>query len=413
MAETTKPVGLWHHSGFLFLWSGQTVSQIGSQITLWGLPLVAVLLLKTNPLQMGILALMGRLPLLFIGIVAGAWVDRVSYRRILIATDIGRALFIGSIPVAAWLGVLSLVQLYIVAFLVGTLTVFFDVAYQSFLPSLVERDQLVSANSKLESSTALASIIGPGLAGALVQIVSGPIALLADVLSFIVSAASLSRIPTQEVARSAKDKPHKLLKEIGEGVRFVRKQPIIRALTLSAALFNLFDNVLGAEYVLYLTRTLRMGAVFVGIVGALGGVGWLLGAMATKVLTQRLGLGTTLVGSILLACVAKMCIAVAGGPFLLALSFVMFGEFLFQEVATVYIVNSVSLRQAFVPQEIRGRVSAVVRVVSWGVGAFGALLGGLLAEWSSLRATMVVAAVGTLLALIWILLSPVCRVQSL
>jgi MFS family permease len=414
MAETRKRVdGLWRHSGFLLLWSGQSVSQIGSQVTLWALPLVAILLLKVTPFQMGILALMGRLPLLLIGIVAGAWVDRLSYRRILITTDIGRALLIGSIPVAALLGMLSLAQLYVIAFLVGVLTVFFDVAYQSFLPSLVEHDQLVSANSKLEASTALASIIGPGLAGTLVQLISGPLAMIVDAVSFVVSAASLAGIHAQEITASNQTASRKLRAEIGEGLHFVWKQPIIRALVISAALFNLFDTMMGAEYVLYLTRTLGIGALFVGIVGALGGVGWLLGALVTMPLTRRFGLGTTLIVSILLACLAKACIAVAGGPFLFALGLVMFGEFLFQGIATVFIINSTSLRQIYVPAELRGRVTAVVRVVSWGIGSFGALLGGALAEWSNLRTTMIIAALGTVLALIWIVFSPVRTIKSL
>ncbi len=405
--------GLWHHPGFLLLWSGQTISQIGSQVTLWGLPLVAILLLKITPFQMGILALMGRLPLLLIGIVAGAWVDRMSHRLVLIMTDIGRALLIGSIPIAAWQHTLSLMQLYVVAFLVGVLTIFFDVAYQSFLPSLITHDQLVSANSKLESSTALATIIGPGLAGTLIQLVSGPLAILADAISFIISAASLASIHMQKISYNARTEPHKLVAEIGDGIRFVWQNPIIRTLAISSAIFNLFDTMMGAEYVLYLTRTLGMGAVFVGLVGALGGVGWLLGALVTQPLTQRLGVGTALIGSIFLACIAKVSIAVANGPFLLALSLVICGEFLFQGVATVYVITSTSLRQAAVPPDLRGRVAAIVRVVSWGIGSLGALLGGVLAERFDLRTAMVIAAVGTALALIWIMHSPVPRIQSL
>lgn len=414
MAENNNSAArLWRHSGFLLLWGGQSISQVGSQVTLWAVPLVAVLLLKASPLEMGILALMGRLPLLLVGLMAGVWVDRFSQRRVLITADIGRALLIGSIPLAAWLNLLSILQLYITIFLVGTLTVFFDVAYQSFLPSLVEGDQLVSANSKLESSTAFASIIGPGLAGTLVQVLSGPLAILIDALSFVVSAASLAAIRVQEETRKVRAGSHKMLAEMGEGVRFLWQQPIIRALAISAALFNFFDNVLGAEYVLYLSRTLSLSALYIGVVGACGGIGWLLGALFTAPLTRRFGLGATLIGSILLACLAKACIAFAGGPFLLALGPVIFGELLFQGVATVYGINSLSLRQSVLPAEIRGRVTAVVRVISWGVGSFGAVFGGILAEWVGLRPTMIIAALGTLLALIWIVLSPVRQARSL
>jgi len=250
---------------------------------------------------------------------------------------------------------LSLTQLYMVAFLIGVLTVFFDVAYQSFLPSLVECDQLVSANSKLELGTALASVIGPGLAGTLVQLVSGPFALLVDAISFVVSAASIAGIRVQTVHPATLTTTHKLLPEISEGLRFVWQHPIIRVLTLSAALFNLFDSMMGAEYILYLSQKLHMEAIIIGLIGAFGGGGWLLGA----------------------------------------------------------VVTSTSLRQALVPPARRRRVAAVVRVVSWGVGSFGALLGGILAEWSDLRTTMVVGAVSTLVTFIWLVLSPVRRVQSL
>lgn len=414
MIEKNKPAdSLWRHSGFLLLWGGQSISQIGSQVSLWAVPLVAVLLLKASPLQMGILALMGRLPLLLIGMVAGVWADRFSLRRVLIIADIGRALLIGLIPLSAWLNLLTLLQLYITAFLVGVLTVFFDVAYQSFLPSLIKGEQLVSANSKLESSTAFASIIGPGLAGTLVQVLSGPLAILVDALSFVVSSASLIAIRVQEDTRKVHAGTSKLFSEMGEGVRFLWQQPIIRALTISAALFNLFDNVLGAEYILYLSRTLGLSALYIGIVGACGGIGWLLGALFTEPLTRRFGLGTTLIGSIMISCLAKACIAFAGGPFLLALGPVILGELVFQGVATVYSINSLSLRQAVLPAEIRGRVTAAVRVISWGVGSFGALFGGVLAEWVGLRPTMILAASGTLLALIWIVLSPVRQTRSI
>lgn len=409
----TRPAGLWRHTDFLLLWGGQSVSQVGSQVTTWALPLVAVLLLGASPLQMGILALMGRLPLLLIGLPAGAWVDRLSYRRVLIVADGGRALLIGSIPLAAWLHILSLFQLYLVALLVGLLSVFFDIAYQSFLPSLVADEHLVEANSKLESSTALASIVGPGLAGTLVQWISGPLALLVDALSFVVSAISLVAMRVRERVSKEGARARPLLGDIGEGLRFFWQQPVIRALTISAALFNLFDNVLGAEYVLYLTRTLHLGAVSVGIVGACGGVGWLLGALLTARLTRRFGLGPTLIGSIALSCLAKAAIALAGGPLLLTLGAVICGELLFQGVATVYIINSLSLRQSVLPEDLRGRVTAAIRVITWGVGSFGALLGGILATVVDLRPTMLIAASGTVLALVWIVSSPVRQVRQL
>ena len=189
---------LWYHRGFLLLWSGQTISQLGSQITTWALPLTAIVLLKATASQMGLLVAVRNVSYLLVGLFAGVWVDRVKRRPLLIVTDIGRALLLGSIPIAALLGYLSMTQLYIVTFLTGLLAVLFDVAYQSFLPSLVARDQLVEGNSKLQASVAMAEIAGPGLAGVLVQLLTGPIAILTDTLSFVVSALSLALIRGKE-----------------------------------------------------------------------------------------------------------------------------------------------------------------------------------------------------------------------
>lgn len=252
MKTRGRQKNLWHHSNFLLLWGGQTVSQVGSQVTLWALPLVAVLTLKATPFQMGILAFIGRLPLLLIGLMAGVLADRISSRAILIVTDFGRAILIGSIPVAVLLHRLSLTQFYLVTFLVGCLSAFFDVAYQSFLPTLVEREQLVVANSRLEASNALASIVGPGFAGALVQLFSGPIAILVDAFSFFLSAFSLLFIRVREAPRAIGIKHRWLWNEIGEGISFVWQQPIIRVLMLISAIFNFFDSILLAEYVFIL-----------------------------------------------------------------------------------------------------------------------------------------------------------------
>ena len=413
MEPPKRKDSLWHHSGFLLLWGGQTVSQIGSQVTLWALPLVAVLTLKATPFQMGILTLMGRLPLLLIGLMAGVLVDRTSYRTVLIMTDFGRAVLIGSIPIAALFHRLSLTQFYAVAFLVGILSVFFDVAYQSFLPSLVERTQLVSANSKLEASNALATILGPGFAGVLVQLFSGPLAILVDACSFFLSALSLVFIRVQEVPRAVLVKHRWLWNEVSEGIRFVWQQPIIRVLMLTAALFNLFDTMLLAEYVLYLTQTLSMKAVFVDVVGATGGIGWLVGALFAGPITGRIGLGPVLSGCILLACLAEICIALAAGPFLLVLCLVMGGEFLIQCVATIYVINNTSARQMLLPVEIRGRVNALVRVIAGGAAALGALLGAVLAQSYGVRTTLILAAIGTLSAFFLIAASPLRRVKTI
>ena len=286
-------------------------------------------------------------------------------------------------------------------------------AYQSFLPVLVERSQLVSANSKLEASNALAGILGPGFTGVLVQLFSGPIAVLVDTFSFFLSALSLVFIRMKETPRSVAIKHRWLWNEIGEGIHFVWQQPIIRVLMLTSALFNFFDAMLLAEYVLYLTRTLGMGAVFVGVVGAMGGVGWLVGALLAGPITKQVGLGFTLSACIFLACLAEADIALATGPFLLVLCLVVAGEFLIQCVATIYVINNTSLRQMLLPSQMRGRVNALVRIIAGGSTALGALMSGVFAQSYSVRATLIIAAVGTLSAFFLIVASPLRRVKTI
>lgn len=395
------------NSDFGRLWSGQTVSVLGSQVTLLALPLTAVLVLKAHPSQMGLLAAAGSAPYLLVGLFAGVWVDRVRRRPILMAADLGRALLLASIPLAAWLHVLGMAQLYVVAFLAGILRVFFDVASQSFLPVLVGHEALVAANSKLETSNSVAGIVGPGLAGALVQLVTAPVAILVDALSFLVSALFLRLIRTREPLPARHDERQGLLTAIREGLRLVWTDPLLRPLVISGASFSLFDSLLMAVYVLYMVRTLALTPALVGVVFALGSVGGLAGALLAGPLTRRIGLGRALVGGILAAGVAELGIALAGGPPLVALLIVIVAEAGVQCGDLVYDINAVSLRQSRVADRVQGRVNATVRVCTWGMAPLGALAGGVLAERYGLRPAVVVAGAGTLCAFLWVLCSPV------
>ncbi len=397
---------LWHHRGFLLLWSGQSISQIGSQVTTWALPLTAIVLLKVTAGQMGLLVAVRYVSYLLIGLFAGAWVDRIKRRPLLIVTDIGRALLLGTIPITALLGYLSMTQLYIVTFFTGLLAVLFDVAYQSFLPSLVARNQLVEGNSKLEASVAMAGIAGPGLAGVLVQLLTGPIAILADALSFLVSALSLVCIHVEESPPIIKAKRH-IWTEIGEGLRAVLHYPIIRTLAVGSGLFNFFDSLLLTVYVLYLTKTLGLTPLLVGIIIAISSIGGLTGALFATRITRSVGLRPALLGGVLLASIAECIIASASGPLLLATILVIIGEASVQAGAVLYGINALSLRQAIVPDRLQGRVSATLRIISVGVVPFGALLGGFLGDMYGLRTTVFIAGGGTLLAFLWVLFSPI------
>ncbi len=304
---------LWRNTDFLKLWAGQTVSLFGSQITVLALPLLAALTLDATPAQMSLLVAAGAAPDLLVGLIAGVWVDRLRRRPLLIGADLGRAALLLSIPLAALVGALRLWLLVAVAFGLGLLTTIFGIAYQSYLPALVPRDDLVEANGRLEAGSAVAGVAGPGLAGGLVQWVTAPVAVLLDALSFLLSALLLGRIRTVEPPTPAAAQS-RVWGEIGAGLRAVAGAPLLRALAGSAATFNFFDNFLFAVYVLYLTRELGLGPAAVGAVFAIGGAGGLLGALLAGPIARRIGLGRALVGAILLAGLGELGIALAGGP---------------------------------------------------------------------------------------------------
>ena len=292
--------GLWRHADFVRLWIGQTVSQFGSQITLLALPLVAALLLKATPLEMGLLGAMEMAPFLLIGLPAGVWVDRWPRRPVLIVGDVGRALAIGSIPVAYELGQLSMLQLYGVAFVTGILTVFFDVAYMSYLPALVERDQLVDGNSKLEVSRAAAAIAGPGLGGALVQLLTGPVAMAFDAVSFAISAVFLVTIrrpePAPEALRRVNRCVQRLPRDCATCLRTgcYAQSPPARPLPISSASAGF------AVYVLFAVRELGLDPARLGLVFGLGNLGFLVGALAAAPAARRFGLGPAITFSTML-----------------------------------------------------------------------------------------------------------------
>ena len=346
---------------------------------------------------------------LLVSLVAGVWVDRLRRRPLLIAADLGRAALLLAIPLAALLGALRLPLLVVVAFLLGLLGTIFGIAYQSFLPALVPKDRLVEGNSRLEASSALANVAGPGLAGALVQALTAPVAVVFDALSFLVSALFLGRIRAGERPAPAGERRAGVWREARAGLGLVAREPVLRALTGAAATFNFFDSFLFAIYIIYLTRVLGFSAAAVGAVFAVGGAGGLLGTAVAGGCARRFGIGRTIAGAILLAGLGDLGIALAGGPPAAALAVVAGAEALVQGTAVVFGVNGKSLRQAVTPDRFLGRVNATMRVMHGGVVPLGALLGGLVAERAGVRQTVLLAGCGTLLAVLWVLGSPVRR----
>jgi MFS family permease len=398
--------GLWRHSDFLKLWAGQTISLFGSQFSLLAVPLAAAIALEATPAQMGILAAASQAPYLLLGLVAGVWVDRRPRRPIMVAAELGRALVIGSIPLAWLLGALTVEYLYVVTFVVGILAVFFDVAYQSFLPSLVDPERLIEGNSKLELSRSAAQITGPGLAGAVVQLVTAPVAILADAFSFLASALFLGLIRTRESPPTPPTRSRGLWGEIREGLGLVLGHPLLRAIAASNGISNLFDAVQLAVFILFVTRELGVSPGVLGLILATGNVGLLAGALLAESCTRRLGLGSTLLGAISLISVSRFLIPLAAGSTALAVPMLVGAQLLIGLGRMLFNINHLSLRQAITPHRLQGRVNASMRVIAWGMFPVGALVGGALGEMLGLEATLLIGAIGGCLAIGSVAFSP-------
>jgi MFS family permease len=405
--------GLWRHSEFRKLWAGQTISLFGTEVSLLAIPLTAALVLNASPAQMGLLGAFEFAPFLLLSLFAGVWVDRMYRRPVLIVADVGRALLLGSIPAAAFLGVLRIEQLYVVGLLTGVLTVFFDVAYQSYLPVLVSREHLVEGNSKLEVSRSVAQIAGPGIAGALVQLITAPVAVLVDALSFVASVISLLLIRVKEPVPVHQDgeTTGSIWSELREGLGVVLGNPLLRSIAGSTATSNLFGNGLQAIFVLYMTRELGLQPAIVGLIYAASGPGALLGALVAGEASRRFGLGATIIGSMVLTQTANLLIPLASGSLPVLTAILMLASFLVGIGNPVYNINQVSLRQAITPDRLQGRMNASMRFIVWGTIPLGSLLGGALGQTLGLWPTLVAMTLCGLLAPLWVLFSPVRQLR--
>ena len=400
---------LWEHADFLKLWTAQTISVFGDRFSELAIPLLAVLTLGATPGQMGILTAVTRAPFLLIGLFAGVWVDRLPRRPVLITGDLGRAVVLLSIPLAAALGSLNMLHLYAVGVLVGILTVFFDVAYQAYLPALVHRGQLVEGNTKLEATRSLAGLAGPGIAGVVIQVLSAPLAIVLDAISFLASGGLISLIRRRE---GSTERPLRgpMLAQVREGLSVVLGNPLLRSIAGCTGTFNLFSSALFALFILFATRELKLGPAQIGVIFSVGGVTGLIGSLSAGWVANRLGVGRTIVGAALLSGLAQVPVAAAsaGTAWLLILS-TMLGSF----ANPIYNINQVSLRQAITPHRLQGRMNATMRFLVWGTMPLGGILGGVVGASLGLRAAIAVAAAGGLLAFPWVALSPVRTLRAI
>ncbi|TMF93171.1 MAG: MFS transporter [Chloroflexi bacterium] len=404
---------LWRHPDFLKLWAGESVSVFGSQVTVLAVPTVAILILHAGPFQVGILSALEFLAFPTLGLVAGVYADRLRRRPIMIICDVGRALALGSIPVAFLLNLLTLEQLYFVALLTGIFTVFFDVSYQSYLPALVDRPNLIEGNTKLEITRSTAQVAGPAVAGFLIQLIGGARAVAVDALSFFLSALALASIkkPEPEPRPSTASGTSGFIPEMREGIDVVFRNPILWRIAACTATTNLGSNmVFGAVFLVFAYRQLHLSAAVVGVVFALGSVGALAGAFLAGWVARTLGIGPTLGVTIIVGGLALLAtpLALVGAP-ALVLATTGFIEGL---TIPVYNISQVSLRQAITPDRVQGRMNATMRTIVWGTIPLGAFIGGILGTSIGLVQTIVLGGILSTLAASWIFLGPVIRLRE-
>lgn len=403
---------LWQNKDFLKVWFGESISLIGSQITQFALPLLAALNFQADPFQVGLLSTVGYLPFLLFSLFAGVWIDRWPRRPVLIAANLANAALLASIPLAAAFNVLSMGQLYVVAFLSAAATVFYQVAYFAYLPGLVEPGQLAEANGKMELSYSIALVSGPGIAGALVQITSVAGTILLDVFSFVISSINLLRIKTVEKTARQPEAHGNIWQEIRVGLGFILRHPLLRSLAASTGTTVFFRVAINSQLTLYAIRDLKLEPGLLGLIMAAGSFGPLLGAVVASRVNRRLGVGRATLWIKLAGDMAYLLIPLAFGPVWLVAIMLILAVFLSNFVVPIYNINVGTLNQTITPAELRGRVSASNRFLSWSSIPLGTLLGGIFGGIIGLQPTLLIAAIGVSFSFLWLYLSPVRHLEN-
>lgn len=405
---------VWRNRHFLYLWGATAISQLGTQITFLGLPVFAVTILNATPLETSVLAMLGWVPMVALGFVAGAIVDRSKRQPLLIWCDVARALILITIPVVYMSGWLSIWYLYVVVLLSGVFTTFFDTAYQAWVPTLVPQKQLVAANSGLEVAQSGTRIVGPSLAGALITLLTAPIAIILDALSYLISALFLLGIRHQEarsdITASKPQQPRSLGMEIKEGLTYFWQQPLLRSILGCTMLMSVGWALVEGILLFYIIRTLGLDAGLTGLIFSAGNVGLLVAATLTGRFVQRWGLGLTLSVALILHAVGILLMALATlAPFPLIIA-----GYLVRAVGVVaYNISQLTIRQSITPPSMLGRVTATARVIAWASIPSGLLIGGLLATTIGLQPTVWAGAMLSFLALLPLAFGDVWRVRNL
>ncbi len=416
-AAALPRASLWRHRDYMKIWSAATISQMGSQVSLMAIPYIAAKVLHASAFEIGLLAAVEMLPFVLFTLPAGAWLDRVRRRPVLIAGDFGRAAALITIPIAYALGWLTIWQLYAVAFTTGFLTVLFDVADQSYLPVLLEPDDLVEGNANLQISSSAAQIVGPGFGGGLIALVTAPFAVVVDAISFLVSGSLISLVRKHEPKPGRKLRADgsgtSLRQEIAEGLRYVGGNGYLRMIAGSTGTFNLGTSLAFSIFPLFAYVELGLSAALVGLAFSIAGLGVLLGAFTAAPLARRLGVGPVIVGSILLGGPPLLIMAFLPKDAIVAGAMLLTSQFLTGFLGVVYNVNQVSFRQAITPLDIQGRMNATMRFIVWGTMPLGSVVGGVLATFLPLRTTVLIGAAIASTAFLWVLASPVRSLREI
>ncbi|WP_067503768.1 MFS transporter [Actinoplanes sp. TFC3] len=410
-AEATPAVSVWKRPGFRRLYAGATISWFGSEISELAIPLLAISTLHATSGEVGLLRAAQFAPFLLLTLHAGILVDRMRRRPLMVVADFGRFAAIGAIPLLIWLGSHSVIPLLFLVFIAGALTVVHQIADTSYLPSLLDRDALMSANGKLGAAESAAKLGGQGIGGLLVAWLTAPFAVLVDALSYLVSGFLVAGIPHRE-QRPPRPEQRRLRTEVREGLDFVLRSRIMRALVGEAATYNFANEIFLVGFFLWTARDLGLSAFVIGLLLSLGAVGAFAGASLGERLSNRFGFGVTMLVTMVVGNGVALLVVFAhgGGAGTIAL---LATAFLVQGFGTALAnVHNVTLRQTAVPEELRGRVNASYRLISWGVIPLGAGLGGVLAGAYGDRTGVVIGAVGLALSSLWVAFSPIPRMRT-
>jgi len=420
--QTVKPAadapaeetgGLLANRDFVKLWAGQTVSLVGTQVTQFAMPLVAVLSLNATVLEVGILNALRFVPVLLLSLFAGVWLDRRRRRPIMICCAIGNALLIGLVPIASVAGVLSIGLLYLVTTLVGLLNMVFDVGALSYVPQLVDRRHLSQANSRLQASNAVAGIAGPGLAGLLIGLITAPITLSVDAVSYLASALGLIAITRHEPEPERPAERQSVGRSIAEGLRAVYGSRLLRALLTQSATLNLCFGAVITVFVVYAVRYLHLTPFKLGLVLGASAAGALIGALLATRVRLGLGLGRSLVLNTIGLSVAPLLMIVPRGAGPVSVIILSCSHFLYGSNVSMFNVAAITMRQTVTPRRVLARMNATYRMLLFGAPLFGALIGGLIGNAAGLRPALIISLIAMTSPMLWIFFSPVFRLREM